>query len=101
MTKHRWTRLIALSVAVVALSLPSAAAAAQAEQILGSATAPVETSSASVPSVPSVGSGDSGFSWGDAALGAGAALAVVTIGAGGALMLRSARAERREVRPTS
>ena len=98
MTKHRWTRLLALSLTVVALALPSVAAAATAEQILGSATAPVETSSVSAPTVSS---GDSGFSWGDAALGAGAALAVVTIGVGGALMLRSVRAERREVRLTS
>ncbi len=98
MTKHRWTGLVALSLTVVALALPSAATAAPAEQFLGSAPAPVETSSASAPTVSSA---DSGFSWGDAALGAGAVLAVVTLSVGGALMLRSARAERREVRLTS
>ena len=98
MTKHRWTRLLALSVTVAALALPSAAAAAPAEQILGPTAAPVESSSVSAPSVTS---SDSGFSWGDGALGAGAALAVVAISVGGALMLRSVRAERREVRLTS
>ena len=98
MTKHRWTRLLALSLMVAALALPSAAAAAPAEQILGSTAAPGESASVSAPTVTSSGSG---FRWADAALGAGVALGAVTIGVGGALMLRSVRAERREARLTS
>ena len=72
--------------------------AAPAEQILGIHRRARSESSASAPTVTSSGSD---FSWADAALGAGVALAAVTIGVGGALMLRSVRAERGEIRLTS
>jgi hypothetical protein len=41
-------------------------------------------------------SSDSGFDWGDAGIGAGAAFAVTAMGLGGGLLLAGSRRERHE-----
>jgi len=97
MTKHTVTRLIALSLTVLALAIPSVATASPAGA-LGTYHASEQTDS--TPSSPSAASSDSGFNWGDAALGASAALAIVIIGAGGLVMIRSYRHGQAQVRPS-
>lgn len=95
---HTVTRLIALSVTVLALAIPSVAAAAPVGPTLGTYHATEQTDPS--PSRPSVSASDSGFNWSDAALGASAALAIVIIGAGAALVLRSSRHAQTQVRPS-
>jgi hypothetical protein len=93
---HRWTRLIALSLTVFALAIPSVASAVAVGPTLGTYhAAPQADSPASVS-----GSSDSGFDWGDAALGATAVLAIMIVGAGAALLVRSSRGHT-QVRPTT
>ena len=97
-SRNSWTRLIALSLTVFALAIPSVASAAPVGPTLGTYHAPPADSQAS-PTV--TGSVDSGFSWGDATLGAGAVLAIVIIGAGAVLLVRSSRTAQTQVRSTS
>jgi hypothetical protein len=97
-TKHTVTRLIALSLTVLALAIPSVAAAAPVGPTLGTYHATEQTDPS--PSSPSVSGSDSGFNWGDAALGASVAMAVVIIGAGALAMVRGYRSGQTQVRPS-
>ena len=96
-TKHTVTKLIALSLTMLAMAIPSVAAASPAPA-LGTYHATEQTDPS--PSSPSVGGADSGFSWGDAALGASAALAIVIVGAGALAMVRGHRSGQTQVRPS-
>ena len=87
-TRIHAARLIALCLTALALSLP-AVASASPQQALGTYHATEQDSTISSPPVSSVD--DSGFSWGDAALGASAMLAIGIVAAGGALYVRSYR----------
>jgi hypothetical protein len=97
-SRNSWTRLIALSLTVFALSIPSLAAAAPVGPTLGTYHATEQTDPS--PSSPNAGGSDSGFNWGDAALGASAALAIVIVGAGALVMVRSYRHGQTQVRPS-
>ena len=87
-TRTYAARLIALCLTALALALP-AVASASPQQALGTYHATEQDSTFSSPSVSSVD--DSGFSWGDAALGASAMVAIGIVAAGGALYVRSYR----------
>ena len=97
-TRIRLTRLIALCLAVFALAVPAFASASQVPA-LGTYHATAEDSTPSSPTA--TGTSDSGFSWGDAALGASAMLAIGIVGAGGAMFVRSHRHSHGQVGPTS
>jgi hypothetical protein len=97
-TRIHLTRLVALSLTVFALAIPALASASQVPA-LGTYHATEQDSTPSSPSV--TGSSDSGFSWGDAALGASAMLAIGIVAAGGSLYVRSYRHSHGQVRPTS
>lgn len=94
--KHRWTRLIALSLTLFALAIPSVASAAPVGPTLGTYHAAPQADSPASVSGPS----DSGFNWGDAALGATAALAIMIVGAGAVQLVRNSRSHA-QVRPTT
>ncbi len=96
-TKHTVTRLIALSLTVFALAVPSLASASQVPA-LGTYHATEQTDSSA--SSPTAGGVDSGFSWGDAVLGGAAVLALVIVGTGTAAMVRSYRHGHAQVRPS-
>jgi hypothetical protein len=96
-TKHTVTRLMALSLTVLALAIPSVAAAARAPA-LGTYHATEQTDPS--PASPSVSGSDSGFNWGDAALGASGAVAIMIVGAGALVMVRGFRSGRTQVRPS-
>ena len=95
-TVTRLQKLVVLSLAVFALALPAAASASEVPA-LGTYHATEQDSSVSTPQVSSP---DSGFEWGDAALGATAMLAIGIVAAGGALYVRSYR-HSHQVSPTS
>jgi hypothetical protein len=88
MTIKTATRLIALSLTVVALTIPSVASAVP-QPALGTYHATERPDPQ--PASPSVIRLDSGFSWGDAALGGAAVLAIVIVGSGGALVFQGYR----------
>jgi hypothetical protein len=93
--RNSWTRLIALSLTVFALAIPSIASAAP---VPGLGTYhPTEQTDPS-PSSPTAGGIDAGFNWGDAALGGAAVLAIAIVGAGGLVMVRSYRQTHVQVR---
>lgn len=97
MSAHR--KLIVITATIAALALPAAAQALPQSSSPGSQpyTAaepqPVVATYAPVPEVV-VTSSDNGFSWSDAAIGASAALALMALTFGAALVVRSNRAER-------
>lgn len=90
-TKHRLRHGLALAMVVGAFAAPSASAA-PAEQFIPvgagdqSSGQPTEVQTAPAPVVDV--SSESGIDWGDAALGATGALAVLTIAAGVAVATR-------------
>ena len=86
-TTTRWTRLIALSMTVFALAVPAVASASPVPA-LGTYHA-TEQDSDFVAATPRVSRTDSGFDWGDAALGGVAVLAIGIVGAGALVMVRT------------
>lgn len=84
--KHTVTRLIALSLTALALAIPSVASASPV-RALGTYHATEQTDASAA--TPRVSRSDSGFGWGDAALGGAAMLAIVIVGAGALVMVRS------------
>jgi hypothetical protein len=92
-------RVTGFSLALVVAALLALAPAASARPIdeVGPASLPTQTSKqASPPSQVRVVqvSSDSGFSWGDAGIGAGAAFALTMIGIGGLLLVSNRREHR-------
>jgi hypothetical protein len=57
--------------------------------------------SAPVPTVIQVAAPSGGFDWGDAGIGAGATLALVTVAAGGAIAIGNRHGRRHAHRPTA
>lgn len=94
-TRIHTARLIALCLTLVALAVPALASAAP-QQAMGTYHATEQDSTITSPPVSGVG--DSGFSWGDAALGASAMLAIGIVAAGGAMFVRSYRHSHTRVR---
>ena len=97
-TRTYATRLIALCLTALALAVP-AVASASPQQALGTYHATEQDSIVSSP--PASRADDSGFSWGDAALGATAMLAIGVVAAGGAFYVRSYRHSHPHVGVTS
>lgn len=97
---HRLTRTVAASLAVAALTAPTAAARPAYDtpypRDSGPATTPVEAASTSAPAgplaeaPPVVRSIDDGFDWGAAGIGAGAAAGIALLGVGGVSSRRRA-----------
>ncbi len=98
-SKHRLTKLFALSLTVVALAIPSVASAYPVGPTLGSYHAPPVDPAAPAPAV--VSATDPGFSWEDAVVGGCIALAVLAIGAGCVLVIKAVRADRTSFRLTN
>ena len=90
-SKSRLTKLFALSLTILALAIPAVAAAGPVGPTLGEYHAPPADSATVVSAEP-------GFDWGDAAIGASIAMALVVIGAGGVLVAKALREDRTRFR---
>jgi hypothetical protein len=123
-SNSRLTKLVALSLTILALAIPAVAAASPIGPTLGEYHAAPADSSTPAASVVAIESGidggaydssspadaptptgtvvaaEPGFDWGDAAIGASIAMAVVVIGAGGVLVARTLREDRTRFRVT-
>jgi hypothetical protein len=82
------TKLTATLIAIAAALPATAAAAPQAHRGYIFASAPGKDYSSLSAPAPVVASSDGGFQWGDAGIGAAAALLVVAVGTAGAVTVR-------------
>jgi hypothetical protein len=89
-TKQRLRRGLALATVIAATAAPPASAAV-GEDFLGPQPAHPGGGAPAAAKVRVVEVPGTGFDWGDAGIGAGAALALTAIGVGGALALGSRR----------
>ncbi len=93
--KHRISTGVALGLAVIAVAAPSASARPD----LDSPTAAPAPQPA--PTVIHLATPSGGFDWGDAGIGAGGTLALVTVAAGGAIAIGNRRGRRRTHQPAT
>jgi uncharacterized protein YwlG (UPF0340 family) len=95
-SKRKLFKLLGLSLVVLALAIPSVASAQPVGETLGT----YQSGPAVDPVVIESASSSSGFDWGDATIGAAAAIALLVIAIGGALLVRDLRADRHRIRVT-
>jgi hypothetical protein len=99
-SKHSSLRYLALAFALVALAIPSAASAYPATQPAGvHYSSSLNSQPTQVASAPS--STESAFSWSDAAIGAGFAVALIAIAGGTVVLVKGMRADRTRFQVTS
>jgi hypothetical protein len=94
--KHRISSGVALGLALVAAAAPSASA-----RLLDEPTAAPATPSSAAPTVIHVAAPSGGFDWGDAGIGAGGTLTLITAAAGGAIAIGNRRGRRQADRPAT
>ena len=94
------SRLGTLSITAVVVALCAPAAAQPQDPVSSNARGGVPTGTPVVPRARIVQAPSTGFHWGDAAIGSAATLALILLGAGGAITLRpSDRASPKERAP--